>query len=134
MTGVLVAGGPNFKIYSSSELKNWILCLGKRFIPIEDTSDTDIVNNYVNLKYQNQDDQSIIVQEMRELVEEYKTWDHIIIEDWTGRVLYEGHCDNPSFDRIIEINRDPETGDCPDIAIFWKNKKRTENVYEHINY
>lgn len=54
----------------------------------------------------------------------------IRIEDWTGNVLFEGHCDDPKVLKIMRLNKAPND----DIYVFWLDDKDERNVYEYIYF
>lgn len=56
--------------------------------------------------------------------------DHIVIEDWTGKILFEGPCDDPKVLKIMQLNEAPND----DIFVFWLNENDTRNVYEFIYF
>lgn len=74
----------------------------------------------------------------------------IKIEDWTGRLLFEGNYDDLKVDKVLEANRCKhcivgnreecpyctETGYSGDFGVYWvdESDKQDENVYEYINY
>lgn len=56
--------------------------------------------------------------------------DLIIIEDWAGNVLFEGHCKDPQVLKIMRKNKAPND----DIYVSWQNEKDDRNVYEYIYF
>ena len=74
--------------------------------------------------------------------------DDIIIQCWTGKVLFEGDLNSSQVDAVLDANRctakhnDTEvcyecndSGYSGDFEVFWKDSTRSnENVYEFINY
>jgi hypothetical protein len=60
-SGVLVAGGQGFKIYTVADLDGWVLSLGRRTSFVADnTPAAQIVADYVNLHYHSFDLQESI--------------------------------------------------------------------------
>lgn len=71
--------------------------------------------------------------------------DNIIIKDWAGNVLFQGPYNDTQVDAVLNANRcecahDEDCGDCNgdgysgDLTVEWQDDKRTDNVYEFINY
>jgi hypothetical protein len=54
--------------------------------------------------------------------------DNIIIQDWTGKVLFEGNCDDDKVIKIMRKNQAPND----DIFVYWLDPNRDDNVYEYI--
>lgn len=54
----------------------------------------------------------------------------IRIEDWTGKCLFEGHCEDPEVLRIMQLNEVPND----DIFVCWQDENDTRNVYEYIYF
>jgi len=68
--GVLVAGGPGFKVYTISELDGWALALGKKISFIEDSNPAaQTVADYVNLRYHSLNLHESIKNKFNELIE-----------------------------------------------------------------
>lgn len=59
--------------------------------------------------------------------------DKIIIKDWIGRVLFEGHYNDSDVLRIMELNKD-EDGLLEDISVYWLDENDKRNVWEHIDF
>ena len=52
-TGVLVAGGPGFKIYSTPKVEGWIVAAGRQIIVVEKgAAEFKTLNRYLTLPYQ----------------------------------------------------------------------------------
>lgn len=98
------------------------------------------------LKYMSEDDVTDMM-ECNELLEN----NDIIIEDWTGEVLFEGDYNDSEVDDVLDANRCPEVtcqregeettcSDCDDTGyvgefeVKWSDESRDDNVYEYINY
>jgi len=91
------------------------------------------------------------------------SWEHIVIKDWTGKILFKGNYLDKEVDRVLKANRCSKcfgdgtviigrsfqggsipvdcnecggSGYLGDFEVFWLNEKRGEidNVYEYINY
>lgn len=67
----------------------------------------------------------------------------IIIQDWTGDVLFRGHYKDPEVDEVLDSNRCGCDGGCTvcddtgyegDITVCWASSSDKRNVYEFINY
>ena len=56
--------------------------------------------------------------------------DIIIIQDWTGNILFEGKYNDEKVLKIMQQNDAPND----DIFVFWKNEKDKRNVYEYIDF
>ncbi len=68
--GVLVAGGPGFKVYTISDLDGWALALGRRISFIEDSNPAaQTVADYVNIRYHSIDLQEAIKVKFNQLIE-----------------------------------------------------------------
>jgi len=74
---------------------------------------------------------------------------HIKIEDWTGKVLFQGHYKSKEVDRVLDANRCTSckksnvnenceecngSGYWGDFEISWLDSSNETNVYECINY
>lgn len=78
----------------------------------------------------------------------YDLADHIIIKDWAGNILYQGHYGTGEVDRVLAANRCKhcrrnknefclkcdDTGYSGDFSFSWLDEKDGRNVYEYINY
>lgn len=70
--------------------------------------------------------------------------DQIIIIDWIGNLLFEGHYEDNQVDEVLNANRCHCLGeDCDDcngtgytsnFYVYWKDEQDERNVYEWINY
>lgn len=67
----------------------------------------------------------------------------IIIQDWTGKILFEGSYKNPEVDRVLDLNRCKCSDGCiecdhsgysGDFEIYWTDETDERNVFEFINY
>lgn len=67
----------------------------------------------------------------------------IIITDWANNTLFEGDCNDPRVDRVLDVNRCKcktgckkcdHTGYIGDFDVNWCNPNDKRNVYEYINY
>lgn len=73
----------------------------------------------------------------------------IKIIDWAGNLLFEGPCNCPEVDKVLDENRCKEckdgqnmtyclacgdTGYVGDFHIEWVDVENQENVYEYVNY
>ena len=85
-----------------------------------------------------------------------KTNNNIIIKDWAGNILFQGPYTDKDVDKVLEANRcwvdhdklqKPrtlgrsvdctncnDTGFSTEFEVFWEDGRRTDNVYELINY
>ena len=60
-TGVLVAGGHGFKIYSTPKVEGWVVAAGRKIIIVEkDAPDFGTLSRYLTLPYQPRSEQSAI--------------------------------------------------------------------------
>ena len=50
----------------------------------------------------------------------------IIITDWAGNIMFEGHRSGDKVQEIIDNN------DIEDIYLDWQNEDRTDNVWEYV--
>lgn len=55
---------------------------------------------------------------------------NIIIQDWTGKILFQGDCESPEVLRIMQLNEAPND----DIFVYWENENDKRNVYEYIYF
>ena len=80
----------------------------------------------------------------KELVDKVRR-DQIIIEDWTGRLLYKGSYKLPEVDNVLNVNRCScddgckacdDSGYIGDFEVYWAYPELNQdrNVYEYINY
>ena len=53
---------------------------------------------------------------------------NIRIEDWTGKVLFEGNCEDKKVSTVMRKNKAPNE----DIFVYWEDENREDNVYEFI--
>lgn len=69
----------------------------------------------------------------------------IIIQDWTGRILFAGNYKDKLVDQVLDANRCNcldsstckkcgDTGYSGDFRVYWQDETREDNVYEFINY
>ena len=72
----------------------------------------------------------------------------IVIQCWTGKILFEGNYKDKKVDKVLNANRCPhckkenkapclecdDTGYKGDFTIYWKDETNQNNVYEYINY
>lgn len=67
----------------------------------------------------------------------------IVIQDWAGKILFEGHYKDKEVDEVLDANRcdcDDECDQCDgtgykgDFEVYWKDESDQRNVYEFINY
>lgn len=59
----------------------------------------------------------------------------IIIQCWSGKVLYKGDYNDTIVDEVLDANRDDEEiGYIGDFEVFWEDSNREDNIYEYINY
>jgi hypothetical protein len=76
----------------------------------------------------------------------------IIIQDWTGNILFDGDYRDEQVDTVLDANKCPcrfhdeiiheieicsdcdDTGYIGDINVQWLDETNTDNVYEFINY
>jgi hypothetical protein len=66
---LLVAGGPGFKIYSTSGLDGWVLVIARKsFVIPEADAQFKIVARYVNLKYQPVNQQADIKDQFMNMI------------------------------------------------------------------
>lgn len=89
----------------------------------------------------------------------YELADHIVMKDWAGNILYQGHYGSGEVNRVLGANRCKRckngvfefyqkgekksehecdacngTGYSGDFSVYWLDEKDTRNVYEYINY
>lgn len=78
--------------------------------------------------------------------------DEIVIQCWSGRVLFDGHYKDKQVDVVLDANRCDcrhesevyheitvcpdcdDTGYSGDFEVYWKDENDEQNVYECINY
>jgi hypothetical protein len=61
----------------------------------------------------------------------------IIIQCWSGRILFKGDYRDEQVDKILRLNEYiDENGDKrnDELSVYWTDEKDTRNVYECINY
>ena len=69
----------------------------------------------------------------------------IVLQDWAGNILFEGHYKDKDVDRVLDANRCDcdytpdcekceETGYIGDFEAYWQDENDTRNIYEYINY
>jgi len=60
---ILIAGGDGFKIYNVSGVSGWVLVTGRTVRVVAETGESfGIISKYVSLKYQPQDEQSVVLE------------------------------------------------------------------------
>ena len=77
---------------------------------------------------------------------------NIVMQDWTGKILFKGNYKSKAIDEVLDANRCPsvlcknppsndfhcdkcnDTGYEGDFEVCWENKSDERNVYEFINY
>lgn len=88
----------------------------------------------------------------------FKMKNHIIIQDWTGNILFQGHYRSMEVDRVLSVNRCDidhdemlknyprqlgQNVDCiqcndtdykGDFEVYWVDEYDQRNVYAYINY
>lgn len=76
-----------------------------------------------------------------------KKKNHIVIQSWTGRILFQGHYKDKEVDKVLDANRCEcfekgdfcadcdHTGYKGDFEVYWVDDDHDNgNVYECINY
>ena len=67
----------------------------------------------------------------------------IIIQDWTGKILFQGNYKDKTVDKVLDANRCKcgsgckscdESGYSGDFEVYWTDGRDARNVYEFINY
>lgn len=67
--GILIAGGPGFKVYSISGFEGWVVKIGRQVRLVEDgTPEFKVVSQYVNLRYQSTTKQEQIKNEFNDFL------------------------------------------------------------------
>lgn len=70
--GILIAGGPGFKIYSVSGFDGWVLKVGRKTSLVNvGTDDFQIISDYVNIRYQSSKEHEQIKKDFSDLVDKY---------------------------------------------------------------
>ena len=81
---------------------------------------------------------------------------NIIIKDWAGNILFQGPFDTKEVDKVLDtyrcwVNHDNlpkprtlgrnvdcsncnDTGYSTEFEVYWEDGRRTDNIYELINY
>lgn len=70
---------------------------------------------------------------------------NIIIQDWTGKILYKGSYKSKQVNKVLDANRCDCKDTCDkcdgtgykgDFEVMWENEElhENDNVYEFINY
>jgi hypothetical protein len=56
--------------------------------------------------------------------------ENIKIQDWTGKVLFEGPYNSPRVLEIMQLNNAPND----DVFVYWSDENIEKNVYEYIDF